>query len=251
VLDSLLAQDGIRVTEGATTTVTETIGVVCLAPADDSSGNKHCWKFGSRPLLEFLVRRLTDCQQLDQVFVVAAPEFEDGRLADVVPPDVAVHFSDRPDVLGRLLSVAVANRASGIVTIDAEHPFIDPILVDRLVTTAQAHPECDYIGFCFRDGRPVVRSPLGAFADWYRVEALEQASQIATKPEERNDVSRLVRSHPERFTLRFVPVPGDLDSEKLKLSVDDHEAWEYAQTIYDWLGPEGLNWRTIADALGG
>ncbi|HET6882835.1 MAG TPA: NTP transferase domain-containing protein [Pirellulales bacterium] len=231
--------------------MTETIGVVCLAPANDASGNKHCWKFGSRPLLEFLVRRLTDCQQLDQVLVVAGPEFEDGRLADVVPPDVSVHFTDQPDLLGRLLSVAEASGASGLVTIDAEHPFIDPILVDRLVTTSQAHPECDYLGFCFRDGRPVVRSPLGAFADWYRVGALRQANRLALKPEERNDVSRLVRSRPERFTLRFLPVPPPLESDKLKLSVGDHEAWEYAQTIYDCLGPEGLNWRTIADVLSG
>jgi spore coat polysaccharide biosynthesis protein SpsF (cytidylyltransferase family) len=242
---------GLIVTEGAITNVTATIGVVCVASSDDGLVNKHNWKFGSRPLLELVVRRLTDCQQLDQVLVVAGRDFLGSALADSVPSDISVHLSDRPDMLGRLLSVVEATSATALVKIDAGHPFIDPILVDRSVTTAQAHPHCDYIGFCFRDGRPVVRSPLGAFAEWFRADALYRANKLAHTFKDRQDVTRLFCSHPERFQLRFVPVPAALESEKVRLSVDDHEAWEYAQTVYDWLGPEGLDWRTIADVLSG
>lgn len=252
VLDSPLAQEGLaRPTEGATQTVSATIGVVCVNSPDERPGNKHHWKFGSRPLLELIVRRLTDCQRLDRVFVVAGREFEGGRLADSVPPDVSVHLSDCADVLGRLLSVSEATGAAGLVKIDAEHPFIDPILVDRLVTTAQSYPQCDYIGFCFRDGRPVVRSPLGTFAEWFRVDALRVADQGILEFEEREDATRLFCSRPERFRLRFLPVPAALEADKVRLAVDDHESWEHAQTIYDWLGPEGLNWHTIADVLSG
>lgn len=227
--------------------VTATIGVVCVAPADDRTGRKQHWKFGSRPLLELVVRLLTDCQQLDRVLVVAGPEFERGRLAEAVPSDVPVHLSHQPDLLGRLLSVLDATGADALVKIDAEHPFIDPILVDRLVTTARAHAECDFIGFCFRDGRPIVHSPLGNFAEWFRADALRRAA--ASRHQECNDVSRLLSAHPERFRLRFIPVPAALESETLRLAVDDHEDWEHTQTIYDWLGPEGLNWRAIADVL--
>lgn len=250
MIDSPFAQDGVSEIEGAITKVTATIGVVCVAPAEAHAGNKHHWRFGSRPLLELVVRRLTDCQQLDQVLVVAGAEFESGRLAEAVPSDVAIHLSDRADLLGRLLSVLDATGAKALVKIDAEHPFIDPILVDRLVTTARAHLECDYIGFCFRDGRPVVHSPLGTFAEWYRDDALRRAAR-ASRGNDRNDVSRLLCAQPERFRLRFVPVPAALESESLRLAVDDHEDWEHTQTVYDWLGPEGLNWRAIADVLSG
>jgi len=231
--------------------VTATIGVVCVAPADARTGNRHEWKFGSRPLLELVVRRLTDCQLVHQVVVVAGAVFESARRAEAGPSDVAVHVSDRVDLLGRLLSVLDATGAKALVKIDAEHPFIDPILVDRLVTTARSHPECDYIGFCFRDGRPVVHSPLGTFAEWYQGDALRRAAVSASRGVERNDVSRLLCAHPERFRLRFVPVPAALESASLRLAVDDHEDWEHTQTVYDWLGPEGLNWRAIADVLSG
>lgn len=228
-----------------------TIGIVCIPSSDTQPGNKHVRKFGSRPLLELVVRRLTDCQRVDQVLVVAGKEFEGGTLADLVPPDVPIYLSDRPDALGRLVCALKSTGARSLVKIEAEHPFVDPILIDRLVTTAEAHAQCDYIGFCFRDGRPVVHSPLGTFAEWFRADALRRADRQARTTEERDDVTRFVCSRPERFHLRFIPVPAELESDNVRLSVDDHESWEHAQTIYDWMGPEGFDWRSIAQVLGG
>ena len=228
-----------------------TIGIVCVPSADDRPSDKHRRKFGSRPLLELIVRRLTDCQRLDRVLVVAGQDSEGDLLAGLVPPDISIHLSERPDLVGRLMSVIEATGASALVKIDAEHPFVDPILIDRLVTTAKAHPDCDYIGFCFRDGRPVVRSPLGTFAEWFRADALRRADRKAKTPDDREQVTRFLCSHPERFHLRFIPVPAALELDNVRLTVDDHEAWEHAQTIYDWMGPEGLDWRTIAEVLSG
>jgi spore coat polysaccharide biosynthesis protein SpsF len=239
------------VTEGATTAVTSTIGIVCVPSPDSQPGSKHIRKFGNRTLLELVVRRLTDSQRLDRVLVVAGKEFEGGLLTDLVPPDVSVYLSDQPDLLGRLVCALKATGATAVVLIAAEHPFVDPILIDRLVTTAESHPLCDYIGFCFRDGRPVVHSPLGTFAEWFRADALRRADREARMPDDRNEPTRFLCSRPERFHLRFIPVPAALESDNLRLSVDDHESWEHAQTIYDWMGPEGFDWRSIAQVLGG
>lgn len=231
--------------------MTSTIGIVCIPSAECQAGSKHIRKFGNRSLLELIVRRLTDSQRLDRVLVVAGKEFEGGLLTEFVPPDVAVHFSDQPDVLGRLVCALAVSGAGAAVVIEAEHPFVDPILIDRLVTTAQSHPQCDYIGFCFRDGRPVIHSPLGTFAEWFRADALRRADREARTAEERNLITRFVCSRPELFHLRFIPVPDALEPGTLRLSVDDHESWEHAQTIYDWMGPEALDWRSIAQVLGG
>jgi spore coat polysaccharide biosynthesis protein SpsF len=239
------------VTEGATTPVTSTIGIVSVPSPSCQPGNKHGRKFGGRPLLELVVRRLTDSQRLDRVLVVAGKELADGALADLVPPDVSVYLSDRPDALGRLVCALEATGAEAVVKIEADHPFVDPILIDRLVTTAALHPQCDYIGFCFRDGRPVIHSPLGTFAEWFRADALRRADCEARTVEARDHLTRFFCSRPERFQLRFIPVPAALESDKVRLSVDDHESWEHAQTIDDWMGPEGLDWRSIAQVLGG
>ncbi|HEV3343180.1 MAG TPA: NTP transferase domain-containing protein [Pirellulales bacterium] len=231
--------------------MTSTIGIVSVPSSSCQAGSKHIRKFGSRTLLELVVRRLTDSQRLDRVLVVAGKGLADGPLGDLVPPDVSVYLSDRADPLGRLVCALEAAGAGAVVKIEAEHPFVDPILIDRLVTTAESHAQCDYVGFCFRDGRPVIHSPLGTFAEWFRADALRRADREARTAEEREQVTRFFCSRPERFHLRFIPVPAALESDNVRLSMDDHESWEHAQTIYDWMGPEGLDWRSIAQVLGG
>ena len=228
-----------------------TVGVVCVPSSNEHSGGKHRRKFGSRPLLEVIVRRLTDCERLASVVVVSGPPgetAESGEVAGLIPADVAFLQVDEADLLGQLLAAADATAAAGLVKLDADHPFVDPVLIDRLVTTAESQPGCDYIGFCFRDGRPVIRSRLGTFAEWFSAAALRRAERLI-KTDQRHDVTRYLCTHPETFHLRFIPVPAALESESVRLSVDNHEAWEHAQTMYDWLGHEGLDWSRIAEAM--
>lgn len=231
--------------------MTATIGVICVSPDSCHSNKKHHWRFGSRSLLELVARRLTDCQQLDEILVVAGPGFERSRLADAVPPDVTVHGSDRLDTLGQLLSAIEATGAAAVVKADLEHPFIDPILVDRLVTTGRADANCDYVGFRLEDGRPMSDSPFSTFAEWCRADALRRADRLAPQPEPRHDLARLMGLHPQKFKLRFVPIPAAFESGKLRLAADEHDIWEQAQTIYDWLHPQGANGRALANAWSG
>ncbi len=99
-----------------------------------------------------------------------------------------------------------------------------------------------------RDGQPTILSPLGVFAEWCRA-ALVQADGEATAPADREEVTRYLYSHPETFRLRLIPVPSELDRDDLRLTVEHEEDWEHLHTIYDALGPEGFEWRQIADLL--
>jgi spore coat polysaccharide biosynthesis protein SpsF len=195
--------------------------------------------------LELVVRRMTESQQLDGVVVVLGAA--DAALADLAPSNVPLHISDRPDALGRVASAADAFQADAIVRIGAEHPFVDPVLLDRLATTAAAHPRCDYIGFCSQQGR----SNLGMFGDWCRTEALWRADREATSAADRDQPTRFLWSHPELFSLRFIPLPSELEREGLRLASGCEEAWEHALTIHDALGHEDVNWRRIAGLLSG
>ena len=57
--------------------------------------------------------------------------------------------------------------------------------------------------------------------------------------------------HPERFNIRLLPLPQELDREDVRLRIDGEEDWEHAQAIYDALGHEDADWdwRRIADLL--
>jgi spore coat polysaccharide biosynthesis protein SpsF len=206
-------------------------------------------KLGGKSLLEWVVRHMTDCQRLDGVVVVLGTSEIDQRIGQMVPPDVGTFASARGDLLARSVDAAEHFAARSIVCVSADNPFIDPVLVDRLVSTADLHPTCDYIGYCRGDGRPAIQSQLGVFAEWCAVDALRRANRSAGRAADRDNVTCHVYAHPELFKVRLIPLPPELDRDDLRLKIDHEEDWEHAQAIYEALGAEEWGWQRIADLL--
>jgi len=229
----------------------KTLGIVELRQQQQT--NTLSRRLGGKPLIEWVVRRANDSQLLDGVIVVVGDTPADRELASQVPSDVPVVHGSETDVLRRFRDAALQFGAEQVVRISADNPFIDPALIDRLVTVAgvetlDAGP-LDYVGYCSRDGRPAVESPLGVFAEWMTTRALRRAERRASLPSERNNVTRHIYSHPEEFRVLLIPIPTLLDRDDVRLTIDSHDDWEHAQEILDALGPERLDWQGIAGLL--
>lgn len=227
----------------------KTLGIVQARLGSTRLRAKMARRLGGKSLLEWVVRRVTDCQRLDAVIVATGDGSENTRIAGLVPCDVPVFVGSEYDVLSRFVAALDEFPAQSVVRICADNPFIDPVLIDRLVTAADEHPQCDYISYCSQDGRPVILSSLGVFAEWCSANALRRADREATDPIDREHVTRFLYSHPEQFALRLLQVPRGLDRDDLRLTVDFEEDWEHAETIYEALGAEGLDWQRIAGLL--
>jgi spore coat polysaccharide biosynthesis protein SpsF len=192
---------------------------------------------------------VTDCQRLDAVIVATGDEPGGQALAELVPPDVPLFVGSETDVLSRFAAALDRFPAYAVVRVCADNPFVDPVLIDRLVRTADLHPECDYISYCSQSGRPAILSAVGVYAEWCRADALLRAHREATDAADREHVTRYLYSHPERFRVRLIPGPLQLDRDDVRLTVDIEEDWEHAQAIYEALGPEELDWQRIAELL--
>jgi spore coat polysaccharide biosynthesis protein SpsF len=225
------------------------LGIVEARPGLDLAKGKVARRLGGKPLLEWVVRRMTDCQRLDRVIVLVARGPEEQFVSELVPSDVSVFAGAGADMLARYQAALKAYPAQSVVRIGADSPFVDPVLIDRLVNTADEHPECDYIGYCRRDGFPALLSSVGMFGQWCRAEALRRAARDATAPADRQQPTRYLYSHPEKFAVRLIPAPPGLDRDDVRLAVESEEDWEHAQTIYEALGPEALDWQRIAGLL--
>jgi spore coat polysaccharide biosynthesis protein SpsF len=90
---------------------------------------------------------------------------------------------------------------------------------------------------------------VGVYAEWIRGSAVRKADRAARDATDRQHVTRYIYSHPEKFQLRLMPAPERIDRDDVRLSLLDDEDWEHALTIYDALGPEGLEWQRIAELL--
>ena len=226
-----------------------TLGVLQLRHDSAGSCIRADRKVGGKSLLEWVVRRVTDTQRLDGVLVILPSGPAWVATAKLVPPDVPVFFASRPDPLGQVVEALKEYPAKSVVRVIVDNPFIDPVLIDRLVTTAEMHSGSDYIGYCSRDGQPAISAPVGMLVEWFRTRAIRQADGEATDPADRDQVTRYLYSHPEKFNIRLIPLPEGLDGDDVRLTVALEEDWDNAQTIYEALGPEQLDWQRIAGLL--
>ena len=206
-------------------------------------------KLGGSSLFEWVIRRVTDAMRLDGVIVVTYKMADYQTVGRLVPRDVPIFFSEEADALAHFAKALEQYQAEGVVRIQGDNLFIDPGLIDRLVTTAEAHPDCDYISYCSRDGRPAILSSVGVYGEWFRTGALRKINRLAREPSDRQQVTRYFYSHPEKFKLRLIPAPVEIDREDVRLTVDHDEDWDHALSIFDALGPERLDWQRIAQLL--
>ena len=225
-----------------------TLGIVEACYDAPRARSQAARKLGGKSVLEWVVRRATDCQQLDGVIVVTCDTAENAFVSKLVPLDVPIVVGKQADALACMAGALEEYQAEAAVRICSGWPFVDPMLIDRLVITATADPDCDYASYSSRDGRPAILSPVGVYAEWFRTEALREAAKKARSRVDRQHVTRYLYSHPERFKIRLIPAPEQIDREDVRLTVDMEEDWEHALAIYEALGPE-IDWRRIAELL--
>lgn len=232
-----------------------TLGVVEVQPAVESLSLKSPLagiarrRFGGKTLLEWVVRRVGDAQRISQIVVIAGDDPLNRSLAELAPSDVHTFVSRADDPLGRLADAAREFRCEAVVRLSVSTPFVDPILIDRLITVGANEDSCDYAGYRLSDGRPAVESKVGVFSEWCRTAAVLQADREARHPEDRRSPARYLYSHPEKFALQLLPAPAKLDRDDLCLAIHDEEDWEHVELILDALGPESLDWQYIMALL--
>jgi len=227
----------------------KTLAIVEACYTTAEARAKATRRLGGKTVLEWVVRRATDCQRHGGVIVVTSDAAENRFLLDLVPLDVPVFVAHAPDALGQMTAALEQYQAESVVRLTADSPFIDPELIDRLVNTADEHPSCDYVSYCSRDGRPAILSPVGVYAEWFRSAALVKAARKARSPLDRQHPTRYLYSHPEQFNLRLIPIPAKIDRDDVRLTVDIEEDWDHVLVIFEALGPDGMDWQRIADLL--
>lgn len=225
-----------------------TLGIVVARWSDRVTRQKLSRRLAGRSLLEWVVRRATDAARLDTI-VVTTDVADANALGEYVPRDVPLDAHDSSDWLGRFAASAAAYRADGVVAIDAGNPFLDPALVDRLVTEAEQALDCDCLRYRSPGGDAWPPRASGPFAEWYRATALARAAAAASRPRDRQQPSRFLQQHADWCRWRLLPLPAGLDQHDVRLALDVEEDWEHAEQIFDALGHDTMEWQQLADLL--
>ncbi len=227
----------------------KTLGIVQATFSSPAFRLNALRKLGGKSLLEWVIRRATDSMRLDGVIVVACDTLDHPSLCRYVPMDVPVFQCHTPDMLARFSLALEQYRAEAVVRIQGDNLFIDPALIDRLVFAAEAIGDCDYAGYGSHDGSPAALSPVSVYAEWFRSKALHRAHRLASDPDDRQQVTSYIYTRPKKFRVHWIPAPGEIDRDDVRLTIANDDDWDHALEIVDALGPDAFEWQRIAGFL--
>lgn len=192
----------------------------------------------NRPLLDYLIERLSQVQRASELVILTSIKKEDDVIASFCQErHVLCYRGSEEDVLSRYYQAALERKPEAIVRITADCPLIDPEIVDQVIQNyVEAFPLYDYVSNSLKR-----TFPRGLDAEIFSFQALDQAFHEAKNQAEREHVTLYFYQHPELFRLKNIASPVNLSSHRW--TVDTPEDFHLIQLIIENLYPSCPNFR--------
>lgn len=192
---------------------------------------KPLWE--SRPtVLDCVYHAVQYAKNIDEVIVATSDLAADDAIRDhCYRRNMTVLRGSESDVLNRFMDVAFAADADIVLRLTADCPFLDPSVIEQVVRLRHM-TGADY---CSNIDPPTW--PDGLDVECFTMRALEEAHQEATRPSDRDCVTRFISRNRSRFKAANLtcPMPG-LEKERWVLDAqDDYEfCCELAKRVTQW-----------------
>lgn len=205
------------------------VGIVQARVGSTRFPGKVLAKLDGLPLLQHVIRRVKQCQALDEVVVATTRLPEEKALLPIceaegvrlfAPPLIEPH-----DVLARFAWVAAITEADGILRVTADCPLWDPA-VGVYVVGRMENGGFEYV----TNDTTMSGWPDGHDAQAFTVGALQRAHEEATDPQDREHVCPWMAQH--CLSLMVMKPRWWKAVPTQKISVDTPEDLERVRAIY-------------------
>jgi spore coat polysaccharide biosynthesis protein SpsF len=186
--------------------------------------NKTMLSLHGHPVIEWVFRRISRAEFPDCLVFAIPDTSQNDLLADFLKSLSAnVYRGNELDLLDRFYHSAKKWKATQIVRVTADCPFVSSSEIDHLIDFFQSN-ECDYA----YNHIPVNnRYPDGIGAEIMSFEVLEKLYNEAKDPYDREHVSTYIMSHPELFkTGTFDPKDPRIHFPSIRVDLDTPEDYE-------------------------
>ena len=216
----------------------KTIAIVQARMGSTRLPGKVMATLAGRPLIEFLLSRLSRSALIDTIVVATTTSDTDAELArHVAQLGYQVYRGSEDDVLDRFYQAALPLRPDAVVRITGDCPLVDPELVDTIIA-AYRDNEVDYTS----NVAPATY-PDGLDVEVFSFEALERAYHEAQTPFEREHATPFLR---ESGLFRTLNVTGETDYSTLRWTVDEPADLAVIRAVVDGLSPRtDFSWRDV------
>ncbi len=193
-----------------------------------------------KPMIEFLLNRLSKSLELDDIVVATSTENQNNKLQDIVESlGYKCTRGSENDVLDRFYESAKSVNADVIVRITADCPLVDSGLVDRCIL-GYKKSNVDY----FSNIDPVT-FPDGLDIEVMSFASIERANNEAKSDFEREHVTPYIRNT-SSFIKDSITHTQDLSNERW--TVDEPEDLTVIKNIYEHFYPNiFFDWKEILE----
>ena len=187
-------------------------------------------------LLQIHLERLSQCKNVNEIIVATTENNADKIIYDKAKEwGYKAYRGSEANVLDRFYQAVKDKNPNWIVRVTSDCPLIDPKLVEKIITFAQAH-NCDYV-----TNGLIEHFPDGQDVEVLKFSALELAWKNAKLKSELEHVTPYIRNNANAkgdnlFTIKNYPCPKDYSS--IRMTVDEPEDFELISYLVQKLGTD-------------
>lgn len=183
---------------------------------------------GGQPMLRQQIRRLRECQAVDEIVIATTVNADDDLIAELAKSEHLVCVrGDERDVLGRYVLAAKQARAEVVIRSTADCPLIDPEVTDAVINELMDHAdECDYAS------NTIERTfPRGLDVEAFFFDTLLRLNRLGQSAAAREHVTVALHSEQPHLFLRRSVVSTENNAD-LRLTVDTEADLELVRRLY-------------------
>jgi spore coat polysaccharide biosynthesis protein SpsF len=200
-----------------------TIAIVQARMGSARLPGKVMMKIAGRPLLVYLVERISRARTLDGIIVATTTNPRDNIIIEECERRGIPNFrGSESDVRSRYACAARACRADIIVRVTADNPFTDPDSIDRTV---------DRITLEGAEYAIENSLPVGCTGEALTWNALSFMDSVACAPAEREHVTLYATQNPQALNCAFLEANQEYKRPDLSFTVDTLDEYLSAREI--------------------
>ena len=190
-------------------------------------------EIGGTSILEFQIDRIRRSGLVEEVVVATSCEPQDQEIVEYCKfHGINWFVGSENDVLSRYHDCAVERLASTVVRLTADCPFIDPVIIDRVISLRQTSGA----DFAANTVPPETSDwPDGSDVEVFSMQALSEAHREAKTCAEREHVTFFFWKNIDRDRFRTVQLSNTEDWSKYRFALDYPEDYEVVVKIFSEL----------------
>ena len=206
------------------------IGVIQARMGSSRVPGKAMLDLAGRPLIGHMIDRLRRVRNLGEIVLATTGDARNAPLVAFAKAEGLGVFQhpDEDDLAGRFAGLIEGRQGDFVLKTSGDCPLIDVGVLQRMVDTALADPDADFIS-----NRINWSYPLGLSADVMSRRAIVWCDRNLTDAGERELFAVYVRDHAEQF--KVIPIVNAVDLSHHGWTVDEPADVEFARRVFDRL----------------